>query len=166
MGLLVKLIGGTSYQKGDIKASGIRILRGGNIQNNKLVFYDDDVFLPSTYFESEKNIQAGDTIIVASTGSPTVIGKPALICESVPDTQIGAFLRIVRPYLNALCPYVQLVFTTEYYREHIRSKAKGTNINNVKAEYIEEMLIPVPPIAEQQRIILKSREVVSIIMSR
>ena len=92
----------------------------------------------SLYFESEKNIQAGDTIIVASTGSPTVIGKPALISESVPDTQIGAFLRIVRPYLNALCPYVQLVFTTEYYREHIRSKAKGTNINNIKAEYIEE----------------------------
>lgn len=166
MRLLIKLIGGTSYQKGDIRPSGIRILRGGNIQNNELVFCNDDVFLPLTYFDSEKNIRAGDTIIVASTGSPTVIGKPALISESMPDTQIGAFLRIVRPYMNALCPYVQLIFTTEYYREHIRSKAKGTNINNIKAEYVEEMLIPVPPIAEQQRIILKSREIVSSIMSR
>ena len=166
MGMLVKLIGGTSYQKGDINASGIRILRGGNIQNDQLVFCDDDVFLPSTYAESEKNIHAGDIIIVASTGSPTVIGKPALISESIPNTQIGAFLRIVRPLMNALYPYVQLIFTTEFYREHIRSKAKGTNINNIKAEYIEGMLIPVPPLAEQQRIILKSSEVVSSIMSR
>ena len=166
MGMLVKLIGGTSYQKGDINASGIRILRGGNIQNDQLVFCDDDVFLPSTYAESEKNIHAGDIIIVASTGSPTVIGKPALISDSIPNTQIGAFLRIVRPLMNALYPYVQLIFTTEFYREHIRSKAKGTNINNIKAEYIEGMLIPVPPLAEQQRIILKSSEVVSSIMSR
>lgn len=166
MGMLVKLIGGTSYQKGDINASGIRILRGGNIQNDQLVFCDDDVFLPSTYAESEKNIHAGDIIIVASTGSPTVIGKPALISESIQNTQIGAFLRIVRPLMNAIYPYVQLIFTTEFYREHIRSKAKGTNINNIKAEYIEGMLIPIPPLAEQQRIILKAREVVSSIMSR
>lgn len=34
-------ISGTSYQKGDIQSQGIRILRGGNIQNDKLVLYDD-----------------------------------------------------------------------------------------------------------------------------
>lgn len=40
-----KLISGTSYQKGDIQSQGIRILRGGNLQNNKLVLYYDDVYL-------------------------------------------------------------------------------------------------------------------------
>ena len=41
IGVLAKLISGTSYQKGDIQSQGIRILRGGNIQNDKLVLYDD-----------------------------------------------------------------------------------------------------------------------------
>ena len=166
MGMLIKLIGGTSYQKGDIKSSGIRILRGGNIQDNQLVFCEDDVFVPYEYLDNEKNIQEGDTIIVASTGSPTVIGKPALISISIKDTQVGAFLRIIRPYSKNLSPYIQMIFTTEYYREHIRTKAKGTNINNIKSEYIEDMLVPIPPLAEQQRILFKSREIISSIMRR
>lgn len=33
-------ISGNSYQNGDIQSQGIRILRGGNIQNDKLVLYD------------------------------------------------------------------------------------------------------------------------------
>ena len=40
IGVLAKLISGTSYQNGDIQSQGIRILRGGNIQNDKLVLYD------------------------------------------------------------------------------------------------------------------------------
>ena len=59
-----------------------------------------------------------------------------------------------------------MIFTTEYYREHIRTKAKGTNINNIKSEYIEDMLVPIPPLAEQQRILFKSREIISSIMRR
>lgn len=41
IGVLAKLISGTSYQNGDIQSQGIRILRGSNIQNDKLVLYDD-----------------------------------------------------------------------------------------------------------------------------
>ena len=65
IGFLTKLISGTSYQKGDIQSQGIRILRGGNIQNDKLVLYDDDVYLseqmiaplPPRYLNSEEYAQ-------------------------------------------------------------------------------------------------------------
>ena len=46
-----------------------------------------------------------------------------------------------------------MIFATEYYREHIRTQAQGTNINNVKAEYITELKIPMPPLSEQARIV-------------
>ena len=148
-------ISGTSYQKGDIQSQGIRILRGGNIQNDKLVLYDDDVYLSEQYFDAEKSVQLGDTLLVASTGSSTVIGKPALITETLSQTQIGAFLRIVRPYHFNISSFFQLLFTTPYYREYIRLKAKGTNINNIKSEYIEQMVVPLPPLSEQHRICAK-----------
>ena len=152
---LITLLSGTSYPKNDVCNSGIRILRGGNIQSYKLILEDSDVFLPLEYRDEEKNIQPGDTILVASTGSKSVIGKPAFVDKEYPNTQIGAFLRIARPIDPIIADYIALIFETEYYREHIRHSVQGTNINNIKAEYIENLLIPLPPHEEQVRVLAK-----------
>ena len=155
---LVILIGGTSYKKDDVTNAGVRILRGGNILNNKLYIFDDDVFIPYSFQDSEKNIRKGDIIIVASTGSQQVIGKPAFVMEDKSNCQIGAFLRIVRPLYIEIATYINIFFSSEYYRERIRNKVQGTNIYNIRSEYIENMLIPLPPLAEQKRIVAKIEE--------
>lgn len=155
LGKLIYLISGTSYNKNDITNRGIRILRGGNIQNNQLLLFDDDVFLPASYYDEEKNIKKYDIIIVASTGSKTVIGKPAFIEDDYNNTQIGAFLRIIRLYYVKISSYINTIFESNYYREHIRNKVTGTNINNIKSDYVENLLIPLPPIEEQGRIVDK-----------
>ena len=61
---LIYLINGTSYQKSDISNNGIRIIRGGNIQENRLLIFDDDIFISKDYFDADKNIRKGDIIIV------------------------------------------------------------------------------------------------------
>lgn len=163
LGKLVYLISGTSYNKNDITDRGIRILRGGNIQNNQLLLFDDDVFLPASYYDEEKNIKKYDIIIVASTGSKTVIGKPAFIEDDYNNTQIGAFLRIIRLYYVKISSYINTIFESNYYREHIRNKVTGTNINNIKSDYVENLLIPLPPIEEQGRIVDKINRVNEVI---
>jgi len=159
LSMLIKMISGTSYSKNDVKKDGVRILRGGNIQNNELFLYDDDVFVPFELYDNEKNIAKYDIVIVASTGSKAVIGKPAFIRKTYENVQIGAFLRIIRPHLDLYASYLEMIFSSEYYRKHIRDKVKGTNINNIKSEYIEDLLIPFPPLAEQKRIVAKIEEV-------
>ena len=111
-------------------------MRGGNINDLKVSLFSDDVFLPESYFDAEKQVKLNDVVIVASTGSKAVIGKAGYIDRDIPNTQIGAFLRLVRPIDISLASYIRLLFATEYYREHIRTQSQGTNINNVKAEYI------------------------------
>ena len=155
LGYLISIISGVSYDKKDVAKNGIRILRGGNIQNLQVLTFDDDVFLPENYKDNEKQVKLNDILIVASTGSKTVIGKAGYINKEIDNTQIGAFLRIVRPLFSELVEYIKLIFATDYYREHIRTQAQGTNINNVKAEYITRLLVPIPPINEQQQIIAK-----------
>lgn len=157
-GDIVELVSGTSYGKGDVQKQGLRVLRGGNIQNDKLVLCDDDVFLPLSYKSEKKNVQKGDIIIVASTGSKKIIGKPALIEQDYPDMQIGAFLRIIRLKYAELLPYIWLIFRSPLYRDRISTLAKGTNINNIKEEYITELPIPLPPLSEQHRIVAKIEE--------
>ena len=128
-------------------------MRGGNVNDLKITTFPEDVFLPEKYYDTDKQVRKNDIIVVASTGSKTVIGKAGYVDIDIFNTQIGAFLRIVRPLLGIIAPYLKLIFATEYYREHIRTQSQGTNINNVKAEYITEFRIPFPPLAEQGRIV-------------
>ena len=156
---LLYLIAGTSYNKADIKSDGIRILRGGNIVANQLVLFEDDVFVSDSYQDEVKNVYKGDIILVASTGSKITIGKPARILVNHHKTQIGAFLRIARMYKNSISNYIWYIFNSSYYKNHILESVKGTNISNIKNEYIEDMLIPLSSLGEQERIV-KIMEVV------
>ena len=155
---IAKLISGTSYDKGDVTAKGIRILRGTNIVNFSVEFKDDDVFLPLNYFDGEKIISDGDIVIVGSTGSFTAIGRPAFIHGTHLYTQIGAFLRIVRSFSDLTNLWLAQIFKSQYYRSCIADRVKGTSINNIKAEYILNMLVPLPPYNEQRRIVQRINE--------
>ena len=152
------IIGGVSYNKADIQDTGIRVLRGGNIQNGKVIDCFDDVFIPLSYQNNDNQVQHGDIIIVASTGSQTLIGKTGFADRDIPKTQIGAFLRIVRPKQKALSPYIRLIFQTDDYKGYIRNVAKGSNINNVKNAHLQNYQIYLPPLEEQQRIVQKIEE--------
>lgn len=163
LGEIVSVISGTSYKSSNVCNNGIRILRGGNIQESKVLYYTDDVFLPEAFFDEEKSIKNGDILIVASTGSKAVIGKPGFVFKSDNKTQIGAFLRIVRPHSQQINDFIRIIFNSEFYRNHIRTKVQGMNINNVRTEHITEFLVPIPPIAEQKRIVEKIEELMPLI---
>ncbi len=155
MNNFISLISGTSYDKNDVTNNGLRVLRGGNIQSFKLIINTDDVFLPNSYYNETTLVKKNDIIIVASTGSKEVIGKPAFVDKEYDNTTIGAFLRIIRPYSNESYNYLKIIFKSEYYRNIVRESVRGTNINNLKAETINNIFVPLPPLEEQQRIVDK-----------
>jgi len=165
MGDLVDIISGTSYQKTDIviTGNGIRILRGGNIQNGGIFLCDDDVFINASLTNDSNTIHKGDIAIVASTGSSELIGKAAIATRDYPRTQIGAFLRIARPKSILISEYLGVIFQSDYYKSHIKKTAKGTNINNIKTSYLTDFIIPIPPREEQGRIMCKIRCLLAIL---
>lgn len=152
LGDICRLISGTSYSKNDIRHNGIRILRGGNIQHGKVLLLDNDVYISTSLHNKEYSLMKGDIIIVASTGSFDLIGKAGYIEQDIPNAQIGAFLRIVRPIDSSISQYLRLIFESALYKSHIQDLAKGTNINNIKASYITDFCIPLPPMGEQKKI--------------
>ena len=160
---LIKIISGVSYDKRDICADGIRILRGGNIGELTIQLQQDDVFLPYKYYEEEKQVKNGDIVIVASTGSKIAIGRAGFAEKDYPNTQIGAFLRIVRPINIDFADYLKCLFSTDYYREHIRESVHGNTINNVKSEYLENFIISLPPVAEQKRVIQQTKSILALL---
>ena len=148
------MISGTSYDKSDVCGKGVRIIRGGNLADEKIMLKDDDVFLPNQYANKEKQIQQNDIVIIASTGSLKGIGRAAFVDSNFDEPiQIGAFLRIIRPVDSSLADYLRIIFAGRYYRNHISSIVNGIGIKNIREKHITEFPIPLPPIDEQRRIV-------------
>ena len=167
LGDLVYMISGTSYGKGDVLTaktdSCVRVLRGGNIIDEQILYCADDVFIPSSFFDETKTIKKNDIVIIGSSGSKKAIAKASLALEDDSSSQIGAFLRIIRNYNQSFLPYVWMIFRSAYYKLYIADIVKGTNINNIKAEYIEQFDIPFPPLSIQKAIVAKIEELLPLI---
>ena len=144
LGDIADFIGGVSYTPDDIATEGVRILRGGNIQNGVIIQKADDVFLPMSYSNNENQVRKYDTVIVSSTGSVEALAKAATCFENMPNTQIGAFLRIIRPEQEKYAMLVSAWCTSKHFRNYLISQAKGTSINNIRTDFLSNFTIPVP----------------------
>ncbi|VEU61294.1 type i restriction-modification system, s subunit (plasmid) [Mycoplasmopsis fermentans] len=94
---LVKIISGISYDKNDILTKWIKLHSYNSkwkYSNSRLILFDDDIFLPVFYKNNIKMLHYNDIVIMASTGSKNLIGKPAFVEEQLDNVYIGAFLRI------------------------------------------------------------------------
>ena len=143
LGDIAEIITGVSYTPNDITTSGIRILRGGNIQAEKVLLKDDDVFLPMSYANNNQ-LKKYDTVIVSSTGSVDALAKGATIFEDLPNTQIGAFLRIIRPKEEKYAMIISMWCTSPFFRQYMIKKAKGTSINNIRTDFLTDFPILIP----------------------
>ncbi len=164
LGEIVSVIQGTSYNKSDITSNkkDIRIIRGGNIKNYNINMLNDDIYIKQANFNIEKQIYKNDIIIVASTGSKTILGNASFAYTDYINTQIGAFLRIIRPYNSIFFPYLRIIFMTNYYMDYIKIHSKGIGINNIKTDTINNFPIPLPPLKEQERIVKKIDELMAL----
>lgn len=159
LGDVVRVISGTSYEKHEVCKNGIRIIRGGNLVDEKIVLKEDDVFLPYQYTNKEKQVQQNDILIIASTGSLKGIGRAAFVDTNFDEPiQIGAFLRIIRPVDSSLADYLKVIFAGQYYRSHISSVVNGIGIKNIREKHITELIIPLPPLEQQHKIVSRLNE--------
>lgn len=158
LGNTISLHRGVSYKKTDVHSEKLDndclILRGGNIEEGQInLFCSDNVYVNMSLLNSNQLIQKHDVIIVSSTGSVKVIGRAGISMETYLDVGFGAFLTLARPYDNLYKLYISYFFQSDLYRQRIQSLATGVNINNIRNDYINETCIPLPPLAEQQRIV-------------
>ena len=162
---------GASFKKEQANANkkGIRILRGGNILPNKYIFKNDDVFV-SEEFVSANTILKKNCIITPAVTSLENIGKMAVIEKDYNNVSAGGFVFIISPYIQdfnhslLLAYFLQSPFLIEAMRGI--TKKSGAAFYNLGKERLKELYLPLPPMAEQSRIVGKINEILSSIMSR
>jgi len=96
-------------------------------------------------------LQLGDIVVAASSGSRAIVGKAAQLHFDWQGA-FGAFCFGLRPEQLIEPRFVGWFLHTQEYRSRISNASAGVNINNLRAEHIEETPVLFPPLAEQVRI--------------
>ena len=134
----------------------IRMVRISDIQNNKVLWENVPFCLINTS-EIETYLLKVNDILFARTGG--TVGKSFLV-EEVPMKAIYAGYLIRTRYSSLLCPYYMKAFMeSQLYWEQLKNGTIATAQPNCNGKTLANMLLPIPPINEQKRIVEKLRNV-------
>ena len=158
IGSLFYIQTGAAFKKeqANTMSKGVRILRGGNISPDHYSFKDDDIFIDESLVEKSILLQKNDLITPAVTSLEN-IGKMARVLEDYNDVSAGGFVFILRPHLNngVHSQYLCAAIQSPYLTNKIKSitKKSGSAFYNIGKERLVKLYLPLPPLAEQSRIV-------------
>ena len=129
----------------------VKYLRITDIQDNKVV-WNDVPYCEIKEDEFEKFKLKKDDIVIARTGATT--GKSFLIKEINHKSVFASYLIRVRG-IKVLSEYLWDYMNANIYWQQITEFSSGIAQPGVNAQKLENLLIPLPPIDEQKRIVNK-----------
>nr|MBQ4456566.1 restriction endonuclease subunit S [Clostridia bacterium] len=151
---------GLTYHPEDIVDDGTIVVRSSNIVNSRMDYAD--LVKVRCPIRENQYLNTNDIVICARNGSKSLVGKCA-IYEGEPGTvSFGAFMAVLRtPFYK----YVFYYLHTDAFRRYFHSD-DSKQINQVTQGILKEAIIPLPPLAEQERIVAKLDAAISLLEAR
>ena len=139
----------------------IAVLRMGNITNVGTIDYSNLVYSSNDEDIEQYSLEKYD-LLFNRTNSSEWIGKTAIYKDEQPAIYAGYLIRI-RPLL--ISPdYLNTVMNSGYYREWCYNvKTDAVNQSNINAKKLSQLMIPIPPLREQGRIVAEIDKWISLI---
>ena len=136
-----------ALERGDIKMVRISDIHDNVVQWENVPFCNIEACDIDTYLLKENDI------LFARTGG--TVGKSFLV-QSVPEPAIYAGYLIRTRYSQELCPqYLKSFMESRLYWEQLKSGTIATAQPNCNGKTLGRMLLPIPPKAEQSRLVQK-----------
>ncbi len=162
--ILTEIKYGTSQSCDYDSTKNSRVLRIPNVSGGILDGEDLKYTNLSLKEKSELSLEENDILIIRSNGSRDLVGKTVLVSsEFVGFTYAGYLVRFRFNKDLSNPKYLWLATTSPFFRELIETPLRTTvGINNINTEEMFNLLIPLPPLAEQKRIVKKLEEVMNL----
>lgn len=133
----------------------IRMVRISDIQNGK-INWNTVPFCDIAEKDVERYlVEAGDVLFARTGGT---VGKSYLVRDT-PQESIYAGYLIRTRFLSCVLPqFAKIFFESDIYWKQLKSGLVATAQPNFNGKKLASMLIPLPPLAEQKRIVAKLEE--------
>lgn len=136
-----------------------RLLRITDIQNDKVNWetvpgceINDD--------QAEQYLLRDGDILIARTGG--TIGKSYLVSDLTVQSVFASYLIRVRKLVSNHPPYSKVFLGSQLYWSQLLAASMGTGQPNVNGNSLKGLVYPLPPLAEQHRIVAKVDELMAL----
>ena len=137
----------------------IRLLRITDIQNNS-VHWDLVPGCEIAHEQADQYLLADGDILIARTGG--TIGKSFLVKDIPVKAVFASYLIRIRGSQNLFDRYLKLFLESPVYWTQLESGSRGAGQPNVNGQTLGNMVVSVPPLAEQHRIVAKVNELMAL----
>ena len=135
----------------------------GNITDIGTIDYSNLVYSSNDEDIKQYSLKKGD-LLFNRTNSSEWVGKTAIYKGEQPAIYAGYLIR-VRPILIS-SDYLNIVMNSSYYRNWCYNvKTDAVNQSNINAQKLSKLMVPIPPLKEQERIVVEMAKWTSLITS-
>jgi type I restriction enzyme, S subunit len=147
---------GTS-QKCSYSQDGFPVLRIPNLKNGVIDKSDLKYTLMSDLEIEGYSLRNGDILMIRSNGSKSLVGRTSIVssdCEGYAYAGYLVRLRFIQDLL--ISRFLYLVLESKFVRDQIEIPVRTTTgVKNINSTEILNLIIPLPPLAEQKAIVEK-----------
>ena len=142
-----------------VTANGVPIVNPANIVNGAISSKNIMYISKDKSIELERYKLEVNDIVVARRGDLT---KCTIVGNEQVDFICGTgsfFLHLI----SVLPQYFQLVYMSSYVQIILATECVGATMNNLNQSVLSQILFPLPPLAEQKRVVARTKYMLSII---
>jgi type I restriction enzyme S subunit len=141
-------------------SSGVKFLRSQNVWDDGLRLSSVAYIRPETHAKMAGTVVLPNDLLFNITGAS--IGRCALVPSDFDEANVSQHVTIVRTVLPVLNAFLHKVLVSRHVQQTVMDVQVGVSREGLSIAKLGNFLIPMPPLAEQSRIVTRFNELSSL----